>query len=73
MCDRIYAPHTPPTTPLSLAFHRRAYPEGNPRQLTNEAPGTPYGLRGLFGFGSRCAGSRNELRVVLHPSDDTAL
>jgi len=27
-----------------LRLYRRAHPDGNPRQLTSEAPGTPYGL-----------------------------
>jgi ferredoxin-nitrate reductase len=27
-----------------LRLYRRATPDGNPRQLTSEAPGTPYGL-----------------------------
>jgi hypothetical protein len=27
-----------------LRLYRRAYRDGNPRQLTSEAPGTPYGL-----------------------------
>jgi hypothetical protein len=27
-----------------LRLYRRANPDGNPRQLTSEAPGTPYGL-----------------------------
>jgi hypothetical protein len=27
-----------------LRLYRRAYPDGNPRQLTSEAPATPYGL-----------------------------
>jgi len=27
-----------------LRLYRRACPDGNPRHLTSEAPGTPYGL-----------------------------
>ena len=27
-----------------MRLYRRANPDGNPRQLTSEAPGTPYGL-----------------------------
>jgi hypothetical protein len=27
-----------------LRLYRRAHPDGNPRQLTSEAPGNPYGL-----------------------------
>src|SRR5205814_1454301 len=28
----------------NLRLYRRATPDGNPRQLTSQAPGTPYGL-----------------------------
>jgi IS30 family transposase len=32
-----------------LRLYRRAHPDGNPRQLTSEAPGTPYGLAETVG------------------------
>jgi len=31
-----------------LRLYRRADPDGNPRQLTSEAPATPYGLNGAL-------------------------
>src|SRR5439155_15780398 len=33
-----------PGASRKLRLYRRANPDGNPRQLTSEAPGTPYGL-----------------------------